>query len=402
MKNVVMRKTKKLNHKSSFGDMQMYGEESGGKCDSNGKRISVFIPVYEKSELLEELLEGLVGDPYQNKEIFVTIDKPVNETYKIIKRFQGWVHFILSDHRRGKVEALNEAVKFSSGEILVFLDADVKLGECRNFLGTIASEMEDTDILDIKKKIVKDSFISRMVNYEFVGSNFSSYLYSKLLRRCFAVGGTAFAIRREVFEEVGGFAKVVSEDLDLAIKAFLRNRRFKYSGEVEVYTKAPSNWRNWLAQRKRWGIGTGLWIKIHGGKVIKHVLKYPYMAFPCALMLFPTVVLMLFNYAVSLFPETELFRFAPRALASQLNISFTQMLPPSLTSIFFTTSMNLFLGCITFSVIFFLASKKLKFQFSLPEFVAYYFFYQPLSFIVFFAGILSGIFLKNHNLDWKV
>jgi cellulose synthase/poly-beta-1,6-N-acetylglucosamine synthase-like glycosyltransferase len=241
-----------------------------------------------------------------------------------------------------------------------------------------------------------------MVHYEFVGSNFSSYLYSKLVQKCFAVGGTAFAIRRETFEEVGGFAKVVSEDLDLAVKAFLRNRRFRFADKIEVYTKAPLNWRSWLAQRKRWGVGTGLWIKTHGGKVVKYIARYPYIAFPCALMLFPTVALMLFNYICSIFPDVQLFNFIPRVLASQLNFSGTSLISPHVASILFTALINFLLGFVAFSIIFYAASKKLKLRFSLAEFVVYYFFYQPISFLVLLAGIISGIFFKNHRLDWKL
>jgi cellulose synthase/poly-beta-1,6-N-acetylglucosamine synthase-like glycosyltransferase len=379
------------------------GDNQGGDADSSvGEKVSVFIPVYKNSDLLEGLLEELVNDSYRNREIFVIIDEPAEEVLRVVERFREEAYFILNSTRRGKVEALNDAVRLSSGEILVFIDADVRLGECENFLETIALEMRKTDILDIKKKIVKDSFLSRMVHYEFVGSNFSSYLYSKLVQKCFAVGGTAFAVRRETFEEVGGFAKVVSEDLDLAVKAFLRNRRFRFADKIEVYTKAPLNWRSWLAQRKRWGVGTGLWIKTHGGKVVKYIARYPYIAFPCALMLFPTVALMLFNYICSIFPDAQLFNFIPRVLASQLNISGASLLSPHVASILFTTLINFLLGFVAFSIIFYAASKKLKLRFSLAEFVVYYFFYQPISFLVLLAGIISGIFFKNHRLDWKV
>ncbi|MEM2249342.1 MAG: glycosyltransferase family 2 protein [Candidatus Bathyarchaeia archaeon] len=376
--------------------------QGSNPSSSKDRRISVFIPVYRHSDLLEELLDGLVSDSYQNKEIFVTIDEPTVDVQRVIERFRGEVHFILNGHRRGKVGALNEAVRVSSGEILLFLDADVKLGECRDFLKTVALEMEDADILDIKKKIIRDSFVSRMVNYEFVGSNFSSFLYSKLVQKCFAVGGTAFAIKRETFEEVGGFAKVVSEDLDLAARVFYRNKRFKFTNKAEVYTKVPSWWRGWLAQRKRWGIGTGIWIKVHGGKVVRSIAKYPYIAFPCFLMLFPTVALMLFNYICSFFPGAQLFNLVPKALASQLNLTSVPVLSPSLTTISFIALTNFFLGFIMFSTIFYIASKKLGFQFSIAEFITYYFFYQPLSFIVLFAGIIAGIFFKDHKIDWKL
>jgi len=398
-----MHKIKKLACQLKHGEPLLMGDNQGGDANNSlNKKISVFIPVYKHSDLLEELLQKLVKDPYQNKEIFVTIDKPSEETLKVVECFRGKAHFILSSQRRGKVEALNEAVKLSSGEILVFIDSDVRLGGCENFLETIALEMRETDILDIKKKIIRDSFLSRMVTYEFIGSNFSSYLYSKIAQKCFAVGGTAFAIKREVFEEVGGFAKVVSEDLDLAAKAFLRNRRFKFANRIEVHTKVPSNWRSWLVQRKRWGIGTGLWMKAYGGKVVRYIARYPHLAFPCALMLFPTVALMLFNYVCSIFPEAQPFNFIPRALASQLNLSSTPILSTPATSVLLITLTNLFLGFIAFSIIFYIASKKLSFQFNLAEFVAYYFFYQPMSFFVLFAGILSGLLLKNHKLDWKL
>ena len=35
--------------------------------------ISIFIPVYRESDMLEDLLEDLLEDPYEDKEIFVII-----------------------------------------------------------------------------------------------------------------------------------------------------------------------------------------------------------------------------------------------------------------------------------------------------------------------------------------
>lgn len=94
------------------------GDNQGSDADNSlSGKISVFIPVYEHSDLLEELLESLANDSYRNREIFVTIDRPSEETLKVVERFRGKINFILSDRRRGKVEALNEAVKLSSGKI---------------------------------------------------------------------------------------------------------------------------------------------------------------------------------------------------------------------------------------------------------------------------------------------
>ncbi|MEM3783487.1 MAG: glycosyltransferase family 2 protein [Candidatus Bathyarchaeia archaeon] len=364
--------------------------------------ISVFIPVYEGSELLEPLLEKLTSDSCENKEIFVAIDKPNAESVRVSERYQGKVHFFLSNQRRGKVEALNSAVKMSHGEILVFLDADVKISDCKDFLENIRREMMETDILDLKKKIIPDSFVSRMVNYEYTGSNFASYLYSKLVRKCFCIGGTAFAIRREAFEEVGGFSKVVSEDLDLALKTLLKNKQFKYAEEIEVYTKAPSNWKSWFNQRKRWGIGTGLWIKEHWKRLVRYIAKYPHAALPCAIILFPTFFPLLLNYICSVFLDFQILNFIPPVLAAQLNFPLPSVISVSVLSIIFTGLANFFLGFIAFAAIFYTVSKRLNFRFNIAEFLIYYFVYQPMSALVLLVGILRAFLSSNHKLDWKV
>ena len=158
-----------------------------------------------------------------------------------------------------------------------------------------------------------------MANYEYISSNLGNYLCSKLIKKCFGINGAAFAIKRETFEEVGGFSKVVSEDLDIAVKTLLKNKQFKYTDKIEVYTKAPSNWRSWLAQRKRWGIGTGLWIKDHWRDLIKYAAKYPHVAIPSIIILFPTLIPITLNYVFSNFLGYKIFDFVLMLLATRFS-----------------------------------------------------------------------------------
>lgn len=364
--------------------------------------VSIFIPVYEGSELLEPVLEKLTDGVCSGLEIFVIIDKPNKESLKVVERFGGKARFLLNGERRGKVEALNSAVKLSSGEILVFLDADVVISDCAGFLRIVREAVAEADIVDLRKGIILDSFISRMVSYEYVGSNFASYLFSKLVGKCLAIGGTAFAIKRETFEEVGGFSRVVSEDLDLAVKTLLRNKRFKYEDRVEVYTRAPSSWRGWLSQRKRWGIGTGLWIREHWRRLVRYIAKYPHVAFPCAVMIFPTVIPLLLSYAFLALLKMQLQNLIPAVLATQLSLQLPDIVPSSFLSIIFTGLTNFFLGFIAFSIVFYAVSKRFGFHFNIAEFMVYYFVYQPIAVMVLFVGILRAFISQNHELDWKV
>ncbi len=364
-------------------------------------KVSVFLPVYKSSDLLENLLEELANDSYEDKEIFVTIDEPDAESRELAKKCGKKANFTLNEQRGGKVDALNSAVEGSNGEILIFLDADITLGGSKEFLATIVKEMDGVDILDVKKKIARDSFISRMVNYEYVSSNFGNYLCSRLIKRCFGVNGAAFAIRRGVFEEVGGFSKVVSEDLDIAVKTLLKNKQFKYTDKVEVCTRAPSSWRSWRTQRKRWGIGAGLWIKVHWRNLTKYMAKYPQVTIPSLIILFPTVIPLVLNYVfVNL--SHEILYFAFMLLATRFSFLIPFLFSVPLAPVLFTSLVNFLISFAIFSVLYYSVSRKLRMHFNFLEFLVYYFLYQPLAFFTMIVGILTPFFSSKYKMDWKV
>ena len=166
-----------------------------------------------------------------------------------IKKFSN-VNFVINEKRIGKANALNNSVKLSSGKVLLFLDDDIDLPDDPAFLKKIIEEMRHTEILDIKKKVVKNSFLSKMAYYEYFTFNIGAWIASEHLRKCPATNGAAFAIKRETFDAVNGFRKVVSEDLDLATRAFLSDHSFAYTKEVEVKNLVHSNWRKCLGREK--------------------------------------------------------------------------------------------------------------------------------------------------------
>ena len=123
-----------------------------------------------------------------------------------------------------------------------------------------------------------------MTYYEYVGFNIGSWFVSKFVGKCPAVNASAFAIKREVFASLKGFRRVVSEDLDIAVRAFIENYKFKYTKRVNVYNSVHSNWKNWLTQRKRWSIGCALWFKEWYRELLKICSKtttnfHPWLAF---------------------------------------------------------------------------------------------------------------------------
>ncbi len=363
--------------------------------------ISVFIPVYKDSEQLPNLLDKLVNQE-GSKEIFVTVDEPDEEFLKKTERFDG-VKFIVNKERIGKINALNSSVPLSSGKVLLFLDADVEINGDPDFLKKIIKEMEHTDVLDIKKKVVANrSFLSKMAYYEYFTFNISAWIASNFLQKCPAVNGAAFAIRRETFDSVNGFRKEVAEDIDIATRAFLKESRFAYTKDVEVRNVVHSEWTKWFRQRKRWAIGQALWLKNWYKELARICLKKPQVFLPGLFFLYPSFMAVFLSFLVPsawMYDSLLLFSFF-------LSVKFNLALPLFLVT-FATADLlkTVVISLASFGVIavtFYGFSKKLGFEMKLHELFLYYFFYSTLWMGIIILGHLQVIFFRKRVApDWK-
>ncbi|RPJ51526.1 MAG: glycosyltransferase family 2 protein, partial [Methanobacteriota archaeon] len=256
--------------------------------------ISIFIPVYKESNQLAGMLNQLSSQNV-TKQIFVTVDQPTEEFNQELSSLKiKDVHIIVNQERLGKANALNSTVKLSSGKVLLFLDADVGIPNDPDYLRKIIMDMQHSDVLDIKKKVSKDkSFLSKMAYYEYLTFNISAWIASRFLHRCPAVNGAAFAIKRETFEKVNGFRKVVAEDIDIATRAFLEDSSFAYTHDIEVQNVVHSGWKKWFTQRRRWAIGQALWLKDWYKQLTKRFIKKPQVFLPSLFFLYPSVAVFL-------------------------------------------------------------------------------------------------------------
>ncbi len=329
--------------------------------------ISVLIPVYKESNLLEDILQKLLNQKTE-KEIFVIIDEPTIKSLKVSRKFGKKVKFFFNKQRKGKANVLNKTVKLTSGEILLFLDSDIKLSDDKDFLKKIIEEIKDAGFLDIKKEMVKGSFLSRMTYFEYVGINAGSWLISKFVEKCPSINGSAFAVKKEVFDSLDGFRKVVSEDIDIAMRGFIKNYKFKYTKEVKVYNYAPSNWKDWMEQRKRWSTGKASCYRKFFCEFSYYGIRYLHVFVPALSFIYPFMVL-LFLIATAI-----------------IN--------------------NLFVPAICFLsyfILFFIFSKKLGFEFKIIEFLVYFFVFSPVAFLFMVAGLIKVfIFNESSVSDWKI
>jgi cellulose synthase/poly-beta-1,6-N-acetylglucosamine synthase-like glycosyltransferase len=234
-----------------------------------------------------------------------------------------------------------------------------------------------------------------------MGFNFTNWFFAKKLNRCVGLNGAAFAIRRETFMTLGGFRKVIMEDLDIGTRSFINGVRYKFMKNIRIY-KAPSSWKDWFKQRKRWALGSALWFKEYFRDFVKIAKTHPGVLLPALLFIFPCLPFFL----VTLVMPDEFFLkivyFSLLLLSTQTTLLLTPVAFTS-TSLAIFRNLTLMVGGIgAYSSFFYMLSRKMSYPFNPLEFLLFYLVYSPLWLLMIITN-LSKVCLKQKTaaIDWK-
>lgn len=88
--------------------------------------ISIIIPAYNSAQTLPKCLEHIFNQTYKNIEIIAVNDGSTDNTQKILEKYQDKIK-IITQENRGAPAARNRGFEISTGEYVIFVDADVNL-----------------------------------------------------------------------------------------------------------------------------------------------------------------------------------------------------------------------------------------------------------------------------------
>ena len=360
--------------------------------------MTVLVPVYKGSKHLDGLLKALERDPYPDKEVIISVDAPTDET-RALESAYPWVRFRWSEKRRGKVNALNEEIAKSHGDYLLFIDSDIKITEA-GFLGKVAEALRDNELVDIKKVIIRDSLMAKLVSYEYLSGSLTSYIFDTLNGSCPQLNGACFAIRRTTFERLGGFNRVLYEDLDLAFRAFQSSVSYSFADDIVVMNAVDPKIESWLRQRRRWGIGLVKWIKDNLKGLLMGVHRDPFVFLAAFFVLSPSSLLIA---AILLFSADSFANISSLGiLLSSYGLYRIPSFFPGQITILKTIAM-MFASYLSSSIVFFVAARRLNYKFNPLEFMLYFFLYYPIWFSIILLSIVRVLLKKEPSeLDWKV
>ncbi len=226
--------------------------------------VSVIIPVYNEQAMIIKCVQSLLKQSFKDFEIILVDDGSDDKSKDVIsklKKENTKVNFtFLSQNHLGPGVARNRGAKHSSGQILVFVDADMEFAE--SFLLELTKPILRNNAIGTDSQ---SEFLANPHNYWALCWNMGRFSAAGVINNTYKTnmvpdsgnsGGVFRAIRKDKFEKVGGFelGGDYTDDESLSrrigIKATLSNKAifFHYNPETfnEVFSRAY-----WIGSSKR-------------------------------------------------------------------------------------------------------------------------------------------------------
>lgn len=256
---------------------------------------SFVIPIYNRPEELNELLASFPSQSDTKYELIIVEDGSEITSAEIIKEHAALPITYISQENTGPGPARNAGAKIAQGEWIIFLDSDTLLSSTYfkslehlavnnsvDFFGGPDRNHPSFSPIQLAIGYSMTSFLSTG------GIRGSKNSLEKFKPRSFNMG-----LRKEVFEQVGGFSNLrFGEDVDLSLRLEEMGCKGMLLEGAVVFHKRRTSFRQFFKQVFNSGMARIVLTELHPGSLkLVHLL-------PCAFVLYH--VLLLGSFVVGL------------------------------------------------------------------------------------------------------
>lgn len=192
--------------------------------------ISVIIPTLNEEKGLAQMVVHTLALGFD--EVIVADGGSTDRTVPMAEAFCARVPNARLIHApRGRARQMNEGVKASRGEILLFLHADTRLP---------STARQDIEAAMWNGQIVGGRFDVKFDHHTMWSTVISTMMNRRSRWSGIATGDQAIFVHRRVFEQLGGFADIpLMEDIDFS-------RRLKQIGQTApLRSRVVTSYRRW-------------------------------------------------------------------------------------------------------------------------------------------------------------
>lgn len=240
-------------------------------------RYSLIIPVYNRPDEVDELLESLIAQTFKDFEVIVVEDGSSLPCKNVVDKYCDRldVHYY-SKPNSGPGQTRNFGAERSKGEYWLVLDSDCVLPE--GYLAAVEAELqrEPADAFGGPDR-AHDSFtpVQKAINYAMTsffttgGIRGGKKKMDKFYPRSFNMG-----VKSEVYRALGGFSRMrFGEDIDFSIRIFKGGYRCRLFPDAWVWHKRRTDLKKFFKQVHNSGIARiNLYKKYPDSLKLVHIL----------------------------------------------------------------------------------------------------------------------------------
>jgi len=229
--------------------------------------VSVVVPCFAEEATLRDTVNALLALDYPAFEVIIVNDHSPDATARVAREylFDRRVRLINKTVNEGKAMALNDALPFCRGEILLIIDGDIIVTPpvlkqmVPHFLSTRVAAVTGNPRVRNRK-----SLLQHLQAVEFSSIVSMQRRAQRVLGRILTVSGAVLAVRRTALLEIGGFSsEMATEDMDMTWRLQMKYWDIRYEPRAVVWMQVPLNIRELWKQRRRWSRGLAQALKRH-------------------------------------------------------------------------------------------------------------------------------------------
>lgn len=246
--------------------------------------VSVIIPTYNGSAVIERCLDSIRRNNYINIETIVHNDLSTDNLASVVRAYKKKypnfnLRLIDRRTRSGKAGGANYAIKrYAKGEFVMTLDDDsvLKYDAIKNAVAYFRNP-KVVGVAANVRMIEEKSALGLLQRFEHIINYRSKKFYS--VTNCeMIIGGVASTYRRSVMKKVGYYSvDTITEDIGLSMKIVAlgnKEHRLVYGVDVLASTEPVETFQILLKQRYRWKLGNLQNIRQQVGLLFNPSRKY--------------------------------------------------------------------------------------------------------------------------------
>jgi glycosyltransferase involved in cell wall biosynthesis len=215
------------------------------------EKYSIIIPVYNRIDEVDDLLASLSQQSAKNFEVIIVEDGSTLPCLDSVKRYADKldVHYFAKENE-GRSIARNYGMKHATGTYFIFFDSDCviphdyfdKLNqqEARHPFDCFGGPDAADESFTTTQKAINHAMTSFLTTGGIRGGKIS---LEKFTPRTFNMG-----FSHKVYEQVGGFREMFSEDIDMSTRIRLAGFSIGLYPELYVYHKRRVDFRKFMRQ----------------------------------------------------------------------------------------------------------------------------------------------------------